>query len=116
MGASKWRSKSATMFPANNASRWRNRPVVTFPANNARSNVPTPTLVRSAKLKTLMELQPPIRFQLTTDNKRIPSASNYIQASFQLSAIEQQSLYLYKLLFQLPILLFNFHIALPYAA
>jgi len=61
-----------------------------------------------------MELQPPIRFQLTTDNKRIPSASNYIQASFQLSAIEQQqSLLSVQILL---LLLFNFHIALPYAA
>lgn len=64
--APKWRGRSATTYPGKFASRWRTKYAMMYPASNARSNVPTHLLVRSARLKTPTEPQPPIQFPLAT--------------------------------------------------
>jgi len=63
----KSRGRFAIKFPGKTVNRWRRRPVAMFPEINAVSNVPTPTLVRSARLKTPMELPSPILSRLTPE-------------------------------------------------
>merc|ERR1719242_90911 len=66
------RGRFAIKFPGKTVNRWRRRPVAMFPEINAVSNVPTPTLVRSAiRLlhQTPMELPPPILSRLTPEER-----------------------------------------------
>merc|ERR1712083_349472 len=48
-------------YPGSNVSRLRSKHVEMYPASNARRNVPTLTLVRSARSKTPTEFRPPIQ-------------------------------------------------------
>merc|ERR1711997_1214549 len=59
--AKRWSGKSATTYPGSNVSRLRSKHVEMYPASNARRNVPTLTLVRSARSKTPTEFRPPIQ-------------------------------------------------------
>merc|ERR1739848_626753 len=69
--ATKSSDKSVAKFPGKTVNRWRRRPVAMFPEINAVSNVPTPTLVRSAiRLhQTPMELPLPILSRLTPEER-----------------------------------------------
>jgi hypothetical protein len=65
--APKWSGKSVTRYPGKFASKLKSKFAEMSNASNARSNVPTLTLVRSARSKTMenMESQPPRPWELT---------------------------------------------------
>ena len=103
--AARCRGKLANKFPGKTVSRWKRRPVAMFPDNNAASNVPTPTLVRSVRLRTPTELPLLILSRLTQPergnnrSKSIPSApdaicdSCYIITSIQHNQTQTHHMY-----------------------